>query len=131
MKREVTLGRSRIDFLVNGKDYLEVKTPLMLIPTEHHKNYVERKTRFASFDRMIKHFGDTSKSISGNSRAIFLLCNMYDAKPFQVPRPEEVEPKIVRAARKAARRGLENWQINLKMEKDGVSLIDCFKLILF
>ena len=43
VKREVNLGRSRIDFLVNERDYLEVKTPLMLIPTEHHKT--ARKTR--------------------------------------------------------------------------------------
>jgi sugar fermentation stimulation protein A len=131
VKREVKLGRSRIDFLINGKDYLEVKTPLMLIPTEGHKNYTENKAPFNSFDRMIKHFDDTSKSIGSGSRAIFLLCNMYNAVPFQVPKPSVRGARIVKAARKAARRGLENWQINLRIEKDGVGFIDCFKLSLF
>jgi sugar fermentation stimulation protein A len=130
-KREVKLGRSRIDFLINKKDYLEVKTPLMLIPTEGHRNYMENKTPFASFGRMIKHFDDTSKSIKDGSRAIFLLCNMYDAQPFQVPRPKGPEKRIVNAARKASLRGLENWQINLKLDKEGVSLIGCFRLSLF
>lgn len=131
VKREVKLGRSRIDFLINKRDYLEVKTPLMLIPTEGHKNYRKNKTPFSSFDRMIKHFEDTSRSIKGDSRAIFLLCNLYDAEPFRVPTPQAAELRIVRAARNATLRGLENWQINLKIEKDGIGLIDCFRLRLF
>lgn len=131
VKREVALGRSRIDFLVNRTDYLEVKTPLMLIPTEGHKNHREDNTPFNSFDRMIKHFDDISRSIGSGSRAIFLLCNIYDAKPFQVPTPASSELKIVKAARRATRRGLEHWQINLKIEKGGVGLLDCFRLRLF
>jgi sugar fermentation stimulation protein A len=131
IKREVKLGRSRIDFLINSRDYLEVKTPLMIIPTEGHRNSRENQTPFNSFDRMIKHFRDVSGSIKGGSRAIFLLCNLYNAEPFKVPEPRSSELKIVRAARKANLKGLENWQINLKIEKDRISLIDCFKLSLF
>lgn len=131
VKREVKLGDSRIDFLVNNRDYLEVKTPLMIIPTEGHRNHRKNDAPFNSFDRMIKHFGDISNSIQGDSRAIILLCNIYNAKPFRVPAPKSSELKIVRAARKANAKGLENWQINLKIEKTGVSLIKCFKLALF
>ncbi|MFH1249241.1 MAG: DNA/RNA nuclease SfsA [archaeon] len=130
LKREVKLGKSRIDFLINNRDYLEVKTPLMLIPTEGHKNHKENKKPLMSFDRIIKHFGDISKSIK-NSRAIFLLCNMYDAKPFEVPKPSVSEKRIANAARRARKKGLENWQINLLIERNGVSLIKCFKLNLF
>ena len=131
VKREVKLGKSRIDFLINERDYLEVKTPLMLIPTEGHKNHRENNAPFTSFDRMIKHFRDISGSIKRDSRAIFLLCNMYDAEPFEVPEPRSSELKIVKAARKANLKGLENWQINLRIGKEGIGLIDCFKLTLF
>ncbi|MEI6849631.1 MAG: DNA/RNA nuclease SfsA, partial [archaeon] len=131
IKREVTLGKSRIDFLINAKDYLEVKTPLMLIPTEKHKNYQENKTPMVSFDRMIKHFKDISNSLKGDSRAIFLLCNIYDAEPFSVPKPEDSEKKIVRAAKKAHLKGVETWQINIRLDKNGLELIDYFKLNLF
>jgi len=131
IKREVKLGKSRIDFLINKRDYLEVKTPLMIIPTEGHKNHRENKKPFVSFDRMVRHFNDISKSIRGNSRAIILLCNLYDAEPFQVPKPIKSENKIVRAAKRANLKGLENWQINLKIDSRGVSLIDYFKLDLF
>lgn len=131
VRREVKLGKSRIDFLINGKDYLEVKTPLMIIPTEGHRAHREDRKPFSSFDRMIKHFQDVSKSINKGSRAIFLLCNIYDAKPFQVPKLERKEIRIVREAKKAHGRGMENWQINLRIDQEGVSLLDFFKLKLF
>jgi sugar fermentation stimulation protein A len=131
VRREVPLGKSRIDFLVNGREYLEVKTPLMLIPTEGHRNHRDVETPFSSFDRMIKHFGDISRSIKGGSRAIFLLCNLYDAEPFRVPKMAKPQLRIVRAARKATGRGLEHWQVNLRIDRDGVSLLDCFRLHLF
>ena len=41
------------------------------------------------------------------------------------------EEKIIKAAKKANSKGLENWQINLKIDKEGIELIDYFKLKLF
>lgn len=131
VKREVKLGRSRIDFLINGKDYLEVKTQLMLIPTQGHRNHREREGPPMRSDRILRHFEDTSRSITAGSRAIFLLCNLYNAVPFAVPRPETANRKIIRVARRASTRGLETWQINLRIGKEGITFIDCFKLNLF
>jgi sugar fermentation stimulation protein A len=130
LQREVPLGKSRIDFLVNKRDYLEVKTLLKDIPSQNHPNYVKRTTKFNSFDRIIKHFRDISKSINGTSRAVILLCYIYDADKFKVP-VQDKQAKIVNAAKKASAAGLENWQINLKIDKKGVDLIDYFKLNLF
>lgn len=130
IKRESKLKKSRIDFLINNKDYLEVKTLLKDIPSENHPNYKKRTSQFTSFDRIIKHFTDVSNEIKHGSKAIFLLCYIYNAKPFTVPK-EEVEPKIVDVARKSVSKGLEQWQINLKIDEQGVELIDYFKLTLF
>jgi sugar fermentation stimulation protein A len=130
IQREIPLKKSRIDFLINGRDYLEVKTPLKEIPSEKHPQHQARKNNFISFDRLVKHFGDISKSITKNSRAILLLCYIYDAEIFMVP-AENKQTKIIKAARQARARGLENWQINLKIDKFGVSLIKYFKLGLF
>jgi len=127
--REVKLGRSRIDFLVNKKDYVEVKTPLKdFIP----KGAPEVKGMpLTNFERIIKHFKDISSSIKDGSRAIFLMCYMYDAKPFMVPKPSTKEMQIVRAARIASKKGLESWQINLNINKNGVRLRSYFRLELF
>lgn len=131
IKREVRLGDSRIDFLVNGRLFIEVKTPLKDIPCEGHPGYIDKKYKLTSFERLIKHFDDTSSSISGDTKAVFLLCYLYDAKPFEVLPPGAREERIVRAAKEAAGKGLEHWQVNLRLDREGISLISCNKLELF
>ncbi|MFH1126025.1 MAG: DNA/RNA nuclease SfsA [Candidatus Altiarchaeota archaeon] len=131
LQREVKLGKSRIDFLVNGKDFVEVKTPLKDIPCEGHPKYEKNDSGFVHFDRMIKHFRDVSKSINRGSRAIFILCFLYDAERFKVPTPDSKTIRIQDAAREAALKGVEHWQVNLRIDKDGVSLMRYFKLKLF
>jgi sugar fermentation stimulation protein A len=129
--REVKLGDSRIDFLVNGRDYVEVKMPLNDLPCEGHPNYIGRDPRPISYERIVKHFTDVGNSISAGSRAIFLLCYGYDAPPFTVPVPRLQERLIVDAARKATDQGLENWQINFAIDAEGVALLCYFRLQLF
>lgn len=131
LRREVKLGNSRIDFLLNDKDYIEVKTLLKDIPCEGHSKYHKNTAKFNSFDRIIKHFGDVSESIVEGTRAVLLMCYLYDAKPFAVPLPGERENRIVDAAISATDKGMENWQLNLKVDEEGVSLIRCLRLDLF
>ena len=131
LRREVKLEGSRVDFLVNERDYLEVKTPLKDIPCEGHPCFRKSTAKFISFERLIKHFTDVSGAIEDGSRAIFLMCYMYDAPSFEVPVPGIQEMRIVKAARSASDKGLENWQANLHIDRDGVSLIRYFKLDLF
>jgi sugar fermentation stimulation protein A len=130
-RREVKLGDSRIDFLVNGRDYLEVKMPLKDIPCEGHPNYTGRNDTPVDFERMVKHFGDVGNSIEDGSRAIFLLCYVYDAPSFKVPPPDVRDERIVSAARQAAAKGVEHWQANFTIDPEGVSLSKYFKLKLF
>jgi len=129
LKREVNFAHSRLDFLVNNKDYIEVKTPLIDLPNP--KKEKQEHTRFNSFDRLVKHFNDLSKHLEKNKRAILLMCYIFDAPAFKVPPVSKAEMKIVRAARRAQSKGLENWQINLAISKEGVRLVDYFKLELF
>jgi len=125
LKREVKLNNSRIDFLVNTDCFLEIKTLLMHAPFGNKKH----KTKFNSFERLGRHFKEISFQIKKGQRAIVLLCYLYDAKEFKVPKESNAE--IAKIVKKATARGLENWQINLKVDKNGVSLIDYFKLNLF
>lgn len=132
LDREVKLGSSRIDFLVNGRDYLEVKTPLKDIPCEGHPSYKGRNITPIMPERMLKHFADTAGAIKDGSRSLFLLCYMYNAQPFKTPSREEGrDERIVAAVQKAESKGVENWQANFAMDEKGVSLIDHFPLKLF
>jgi len=125
VQREVRLGKSRIDFLV-GNAYIEVKTPLITLPAPAKVARVAR-SKFDSFDRLIRHMGELRATLSRGMRAKIVLCYLYDAKPFAPPRADRTNSRILRAARAAEEAGVERWQVNLKVTRDGVSLIRYFR----
>lgn len=125
VKREVRLGKSRIDFLV-GHAYIEVKTPLITLPGGAYVKRV-RRSKFDSFDRLIKHMGELRRSLSSGKRAVIALCYLYDAKPFRPPLRDRTNSRILAAARRAEEAGVERWQVNMKVDQHGVSLTRYFR----
>jgi sugar fermentation stimulation protein A len=120
VQREVKLGKSRIDFLV-GDTYVEVKTPLMRLPT----GSVEKVThsRFDSFDRTIRHMEELSEALKDGKKAVIAMCYLYDAPPFRPPPRDRYNARILDAAQKAEKSGVHRWQVNLAIDPDGVRLI--------
>jgi sugar fermentation stimulation protein A len=127
IQRESRIGYSKIDFIV-GNTYVEVKTPLMDVPGEFTKREF---AKFDSFDRMIKHFKELSNLLNYGWKAVILLCYMYDAKPFTPPPADGDSWRMQRAAMMATRKGVETWQANLKIDKNGIELVKYFRLKLF
>ena len=125
VRREVRVGKSRIDFLV-GNAYVEVKTPLITLPASEAVVRV-RRSRFDSFDRLIKHMGELKDSLATGKKAKIVLCYLYDAKPFTPPPPNGTNYRILSASRSAEQAGVERWQVNLRITKVGVSLIRYFR----
>ena len=125
VRREVRLGKSRIDFLV-GNTFIEVKTPLITLPSSPR---VRKKaaSRFDSFDRLIKHMNELRESLGNGGRAAIVLCYLYDAKPFNPPKMDRTNSKILDAARRAELAGVERWQVNMGIDRNGVSLIRYFR----
>jgi sugar fermentation stimulation protein A len=125
VRREVKLGKSRIDFLV-GNAYIEVKTPLIMLPASGDVPRV-RRSKFDSFDRLIRHMGELKDSLSSGKKAKIVLCYLYDARPFKPPAADSTNSRILTAARAAEEAGVERWQVNLKIDREGVSLIKYFR----
>lgn len=125
LRREVSLGDSRIDFEV-GRTYIEVKTPLIRLPAGHGVSR-RRQGKFDSFERLIRHMGELRDAIAAGSRAKIVLCYLYDAEPFTPPPPDGTNRRILAAARAAERAGVERWQVNLRVNRSGVSLVRYFK----
>jgi sugar fermentation stimulation protein A len=125
VRREVFLNKSKIDFFLNDNCYLEVKTLLSNIPFGNKKI----TTKYNSFERLVRHYTEISSQISKGQKAIVLLCNLYDAKPYNPPLgSSENGDYVKKAVKKAIDKGLEHWQINLQIDQNGVSLIDYFKV---
>lgn len=77
VKREVPLGISKLDFLVDNT-YIEVKTPLTTIHVEYGAN-IKRKpiTPFSSTERFTKHINELANSLNKHERAILLTVYQY------------------------------------------------------
>ena len=131
VRREIKVGDSRIDFLINEELLLEVKTPLHMLMV---KGYPEHSSTegFTSFERTMRHFTEISEHITEGKRGIVLLCHIFDAPRFQVPPASgKMAGEMKAAVRRATAKGVENWQLNLILDRTGVGLLDCFKLDLF
>ncbi len=125
IQREVTLGESKLDFLV-GNTYLEVKTPLTTLNVTYGSHIQTKKVApFSSTDRMVRHIKELTRSLQKNERAILLTVHQYEVtlrkEHVRSTNYEEVKSTFEEAIQK----GLETWMVDMKFEPDGVSLISC------
>lgn len=128
VRREVPLGASKLDFLVNDAVYLEVKTPMVQIQTDIPA-YVPRlpEAPFSSTERAMRHLRELASSLQDHERAVILYCLYYENFGFQFYHGttyNEVQA-TVRACEKA---GVELWQANFAVDSLGVSLKEYFPL---
>jgi sugar fermentation stimulation protein A len=129
VKREVKLDDSRIDFLVNDDHYLEVKTLLNTFYTDRFPLLSGSKSKFNSFDRLIKHFKTIKNTLNAGKNFTLLLCYMYEAKPFVRPKRDTTNREIIKAAMDAEKSGMRQWQVNLEFLPNEVRLMQCFPLV--
>lgn len=128
VRREVPLGDSKLDFLVNDAVYLEVKTPLVQIQTDIPA-YVPRlpEAPFSSTERAMRHLRELAGSLKDHERAVILYCLYYENFGFQFYHGttyDEVQA-TVRACEKA---GVELVQANFSIDQRGVALKEFFPL---
>lgn len=122
VRREVPLGDSRLDFLVNDRQYLEVKTPLVQIQTPVPDS-VSRlpEAPFNSTERAMRHLRELAASLKDHERAVILYCLYYCNDGFRYYHGttyEEVMATVdaVRAA------GVELWQADFEITPEAVAL---------
>ncbi|WP_144559632.1 DNA/RNA nuclease SfsA [Shouchella miscanthi] len=121
VKREVKLGQSKLDFLVDST-YVEVKTPLQTIQ-QKIPDWIKRKkmTPFNSTERFAKHIQELAISLADHEKAILLTCFLYDNPGFIVE-PSENYEVINKIVRESLEKGVELWQVNFEISHDGVFL---------
>ncbi|QQO09983.1 DNA/RNA nuclease SfsA [Breznakiella homolactica] len=126
--REQFLGESKLDFLVDNI-YLEVKTPLQQLQIEIPP-YVKLKKSapFSSTDRFVRHITELAGSLQKNQRAILLTCFIYDNPGFTVIEKSTNYEQVQAAVARSQSLGVEIWQANFGINKNGVKLEKYFPL---
>lgn len=123
ISREVKLGKSKLDFLVDNI-YLEVKTPLQTLQVEYGSDIKRKKiTPFSSTDRFTKHMQELDGSLKENERAILLNTFQYDNPGFEVINKSTNYEEVSSTVNECISKGVEIWQINMKIDAKGVELI--------
>lgn len=122
LRREVPLGDSRLDFLVNDELYLEVKTPLVQIQTEV-PDYVPRlpDAPFNSTDRAMRHLRELAASLESHERAIVLYCLYYDNFGFRYYHGTTYD-EVMSTVDACSKAGVELWQADFEVTPAGVRL---------
>jgi sugar fermentation stimulation protein A len=128
VKREQVLGHSKLDFLV-GTTYLEVKTPLVEINVPMGEHIVKKQgTEFHSFERFVRHMQELAESLHGGTKAILLVCFLYDNPRFSPPGRHRQSGAVREAVLSSIKRGVEVWQVNFKIDQTGVELLRYFDI---
>lgn len=128
LQREVSLGESRLDFLVNDDLYLEVKTPLVQIQTEV-PSYVGRlpETPFNSTERALRHLRELAKSLESHERAAILYCLYYDNFGFRFYHGTTYD-EVMATVDACQDAGVELWQADFEVTPSSIALRDYFPM---
>lgn len=126
--REVPLGGSRLDFLVNDEVYLEVKTPLVQLQTEV-PDYVPRlpEAPFNSTERAMRHLRELASSLADHERAVILYCLYYDNFGFRYYHGTTYQ-EVLATVDQCRAAGVELWQADFEVTPQGVALRRCYQL---
>lgn len=128
LRREVPLGSSRLDLLVNDRLYLEVKTPLVQIQTAVPPTVPRLpETPFSSTERAMRHLRELAASLTDHERAVILYCLYYDNDGFRFYRGTTYD-EVMRTVEACHRAGVELWQATFNIDADAVVLREHHRL---
>lgn len=128
VRREVPLGASRLDFLVDDRLYLEVKTPLVQIQTAVPASVPRLpEAPFSSTERALRHLRELAASLADHERAVVLYCLYYANDGFRFYHGTTYDEVLatVDACRAA---GVELWQADFEVTPRAVALRRYFPL---
>lgn len=122
VSREVRLGSSRLDFLINENLYLEVKTPLVQIQTDI-PSYVPRlpEKPFNSTERAMRHLRELAASLADHDRAVILYCLYYENSGFRYYHGTTYD-EVMHTVQTCHDAGVELWQADFNVTPEHITL---------
>ena len=128
VRREVALGDSRLDFLIDNNLYLEVKTPMVQLRTPIPP-YVPRlpAAPFSSTERAMRHLRELAHSLQDHERAVILYCLYYTNTGFRYYHGTTYE-EVCATVDACHTAGVELWQADFEVTPYGVYLHRYYEL---
>lgn len=128
LAREVKLGDSRLDFLIDDDLYLEVKTPLVQLQLELPRTVGRLPDPpFSSTDRAMRHIRQLAASLEEHERAIILYCFYYPNPGFRFYHGTTYE-EVRTTVETCTAAGVELWQTNFSQDAHGVKPVEYWQL---
>jgi sugar fermentation stimulation protein A len=127
VRHEIQVDDSRIDIVVEGekgKTFLELKTPMRDLLLQPNDRFTRPPSQ-SYFDRGLKHFKTLAKLAQSGHRTMVAMCFMYDAPLFLSPVRDKWNAKIIDTIAEANEAGVENWQINLRINRHSLRVTLC------
>jgi sugar fermentation stimulation protein A len=140
LRREVAVGKSRLDFSLGEDMYIEVKTMVLNMPCQDHPAFTPLKHAYKlDGARLRKHYAEVTQHMVSSTaeaaaahtrRSAVILCHLWDAPSFNPSRAPSYAgvKEVVQAARLALSAGVEHWQVNVEIVPEGYRLLRCFRL---
>jgi sugar fermentation stimulation protein A len=126
--REQKTGNSKLDFKIDNT-YVEVKTPLEMLRIENDSYAIPKnQQRIPYHERFVKHILELTARLEACENAVLLTCFLFDAPLFKIPKVTERNEVIFKAVLNAVKSGLKMWQLNMKIDRNGVSLLKHYEL---
>lgn len=126
LEREICIGKSRLDFRC-GNTLLEAKTSLVDLPQQSHLKYTALGT-YTAVQRLKKHFQQLARQAGRGKRAIGILCYLYGTSATAAKAQALSTNRIKAIIAPALKKGVELWQVNMRITKTHVRLSACNRL---
>lgn len=133
VRKEVTLGSSRIDFKLEGatqSSWAEIKTPLIHFPIEA-PSWIPLKTAYGNYPpskRMPKQIDDMLTLRSAGERALLLGVFFYRQETGSLKERYLANLDLDGLSTNGAAKGLESWDLTLSLTERGVTFEDVTRI---
>lgn len=121
LQREPSYRSSRLDFLLDGKTFVEVKMPVKNLQVDIPDTVAHSTPAATGTDRMLKQVRDLMAALKHGKKAVLLTVFVYDNPGFVIPKAHNsIYKETVKTLTLAKTMGLARWQVNFSISETGV-----------
>src|SRR5699024_6285589 len=129
LRSEPAFGSGRLDFLIDRRIYIEVKSPLQIINIDMPIPVAKHSGTYG-VSRMVRQVEELTDGLGEGESALMIMAFCYDNPGFHPPMYDSDESRhIQRVMKRAHESGLQRWQVNFELTPDWVRVSHIERLV--